>query len=64
MPIMRRWLGRLTFSFFIIAAFLAWEAHKLSRAGAEAWRPAIYLIAACLAVVLGLAGLRERHRPD
>jgi hypothetical protein len=61
---MRRWLGRLTFSFFIIAAFLAWEAHQVHRAGADAWRAALYLLAACLAVVLGLAGQRERHRPD
>ena len=58
---MRRWLARLAFSFFIIAAVLAWEAHKI-RDAESSWRPVLYLIAATLAVLLGLAGVRERHR--
>ncbi len=57
---MRPWLARLSFSFFIIAAVLAWEAHR-ARNGPE-WRPILYLLAGLLAVLLGLAGVRERHR--
>ncbi len=57
---MRRWLARLAFSFFIIAAVLAWEAHR-ARNGPE-WRPILYLVAGLLAVLIGLAGVRERHR--
>lgn len=57
---MRRWLARLSFSFFIIAAVLAWEAYR-TRGGAE-WRPILYLVAGLLSVLLGLAGVRERHR--
>lgn len=60
---MRRWLARLTFSFFILAAVFAWEAYR-ARDGHE-WRPILYLLAAMLCVLLGLAGVRERHRnPD
>ncbi len=57
---MRRWLARLSFSFFILAAVLAWEAYR-ARDGST-WRPLLFLVAAMLCVLLGLAGVRERHK--
>jgi len=60
---MRRWLARLAFSFFIFAAVLAWEAHK-ARGSEESWRPVLYLVAAMMSVLLGLTGVRERHREE
>jgi hypothetical protein len=53
---MKRWLGRLAFSFMIIGGVLAWEGQK--RGG-----PMNYYIPAMIFIVLGAAGLRERHRP-
>ncbi|HZL36028.1 MAG TPA: hypothetical protein VFC78_12000 [Tepidisphaeraceae bacterium] len=59
----RRWLGRLSFSFLIIAgvlAYTAWrgsESHSLSET-----RIILYFFAAMLAFVLFLLGTRARHR--
>jgi len=63
--ITRRWLGRLSFSFLVVAFFLAWEGYKRyqAAAGAADWRIILYFAAAAASVVLGFAGLRERHRP-
>lgn len=60
---MRRWLARLGFSFLVLAFVFGWQGYRLSQQHAEAWR--VYGSYA-LAVVfgsLGLAGVRERHRP-
>ena len=62
---MRRWLARLSFSFFVIAAVLAWEAYKAAGAGAGAGpRATLCTVGAVVAVGLGLLGVRERHRPQ
>ena len=62
---MRRWLARLAFSFFVVAAVLAWEGYRASKyGGGSQGRAVVFLLAAALAVLLGLAGVRERHRPD
>lgn len=64
--ITRRWLARLSFSFFIVAFFLGWQGYRqyVAAGGAIAdWRTLLDFIAAALALLLGLAGLRERHRP-
>jgi hypothetical protein len=60
---MRRWLARLSFSFFILAAVLAWEAYKANGAGAGA-RRTLYAVGAVVCLGLGLVGVRERHRPE
>lgn len=64
--ITRRWLGRLSFSFLIVAFFLGWQGYKeyIAAGGAIAdWRTLLHFVAAVLALLLGFAGLRERHRP-
>jgi hypothetical protein len=60
------WLGRLTFTFFAIAGLLIYDGYRLSRAGPEAPRGvlALYAVAAALSLMMGLAGLRARHRRD
>lgn len=63
---MRPWLARLSFSFFIIAAFLAWHVYQVVHGHAPPQSHAIIfleLVAAVLAFVLGILGIRERHRP-
>ena len=63
---MRPWLARLSFSFFIVAAFLAWHVYRVVHGQAPPQPHAIVfleLVAAVLAVVLGIIGVRERHRP-
>jgi hypothetical protein len=65
--ITRRWLGRLSGSFFVIAVFLAWEGYKRYIAtgrSVDDWRILLYLFAAMLSFVLGFTGVRERHRPQ
>lgn len=62
---MRRWLARLGFSFIILAAVFAWEGYKLTTH--EPTRPQrsyYYFAAAGAFAVMGLLGIRERHRMD
>lgn len=60
----RRWLARLSMSFLIVAALLAYrgyragQTHDLSPAQAS-----ICYIAAAMAFALFLMGVREKHRP-
>ena len=65
-PFTRRWLGRFSFSFLIVGFFLAWEGYKRYTllGGRLDWRAALYLLAAMLSLVLGMVGVRERHRRD
>ena len=57
---MRRWLGRLAFSFIILAAVLVWEGRKArDRGEAATW----YYVGAAVLAGAGMAGMRERHRP-
>lgn len=61
----RAWLSRLTFSFFILAGFLAWEIYRVLTGRAAAvptWQLALYFVAGAMSVALGLAGLRVRHQ--
>ena len=53
----RRWLGRLAFSFLVIAAVLAWEGRK--RENRTPW-----FVAAAVLGAAGIVGIRERHRSD
>ena len=59
----RRWLARLSFSFLIVAVYLAYTAYR----GAENHqlslpRTVLFSVGAFLAFVLFLMGTRERHR--
>jgi hypothetical protein len=63
---MRKWLARLSFSFIIIGAVLAWEGYKAQgRTGfpPNPTRATICYLAAAICIGTGLAGIRERHRP-
>ena len=62
---MQRWIARFSFSFFILAAVLAWEVYNIiqgRRGYVPQWRIALYCIAAMMAFVLGGVGVRARHR--
>jgi hypothetical protein len=58
---MRKWLARLSFSFLILAAVLAWEGHRAGQAGRNGL---LHYAGAVVLVGLGLVGLRERHRSE
>jgi len=63
---MNRWLARLSFSFFIIAAVLTWEIYSAltgRRGQVSEIRVALYMVATVLAIVMGAMGIRARHRP-
>lgn len=62
----RRWLGRFSFAFLVVAFFLGWEGYKrYQAAGGQMadWMTLLDFFAAAVSVVLGFMGLRERHRP-
>jgi hypothetical protein len=59
---MNRWLIRLSMSFFIIAAVLAWSAYQALQHGAPIWQSAMDLFAAAAAITLGAAGVRLKHQ--
>jgi hypothetical protein len=64
---MDRWLSRLAFSFFIIAAVLVWETYKSlmgERGPVAQWRIALYMVATVMCIALGAMGVRARHRSD
>jgi hypothetical protein len=55
----RRWLGRLAFSFLILAAVFLWEGKRAADRGAS---PKTRYGAALIFAGLGVLGIRERHR--
>ena len=60
----RAWLARLSFSFFVVAVVLAWEAYQASagrRPDAPPWRVPVFACAATVMFVLFLAGTKLRH---
>jgi hypothetical protein len=62
--ITRHWLGRLTFSFLVVAFVLGWVGYKRYAAAGGAvgdWQTLLDFVAAALAAALGIAGLRRRH---
>lgn len=65
--ITRRWLARLSISFFVIAFVLGWEGYKRFNAtggSTDDWRTLLDFVAAALSLTLGFTGVRERHRGD
>lgn len=63
---MRKWLARLSFPFFIAAFLLAWQGYKVmtGKAPGGAWPVGAYFVVAAVALGLGMAGVRERHRGE
>jgi hypothetical protein len=61
---MNRWLVRFAMSFFVIAAFLLWEAYQASLHDAPQWRIIFDVLGAMAAISLGIAGTRQKHRTD
>lgn len=60
----RHWIVRLWLSFLIIGFVLFWTGYKAVQAGASAPVKSYCEIAGgILLIVLGLAAVRERHRP-
>lgn len=61
--ITRRWLGRLSFSFLVVAFFLLWQGYERFKSAGDMadWRTALYFGAAGASLALALLGLRERH---
>jgi hypothetical protein len=58
---MKRWLARLTFSFFILAAAALYESRHAAARGHDR---RLYYLAATALTIAAIAGLRERHRRD
>jgi len=58
---MRKWLARLAFSFIILAAWQFWEGGKARQRGAN---PTVHYVVAAILLGAGMAGVRERHRPQ
>jgi hypothetical protein len=61
---MRKWLARLSVSFLVIAFVLVWQGYKLAQAEGNSSRVVLAYLGAALCAAAGLAGVRERHRPD
>jgi hypothetical protein len=61
---MRRWLARFSFSFLAVAFVFAWQGYTFSKMEGTTTRVAAYYIGAALCAAAGLAGARERHRPE
>ena len=61
---MRRWLARLSMSFFVIGFVLIWQGYQWSKIEGNSERVVMSYIGAGLCAAAGLAGTRERHRPE
>ena len=62
---MRKWLARLSFSFMIFAAVLAYEGYHIyhgQRGSRPTWMAYAFFGGAALCFGLALRGVRERHR--
>jgi hypothetical protein len=62
MSAMQKWLARLSFSCFIIAAVLAWEGYKLLQNQSRG--SLLYFVGAGALGALGAAGVRARHQDN
>ena len=62
---MRTWLARLSFALLVLAFVLAWEGYRVAtgRAAGGQGRVVLFYLGAAVLLGLGLAGVRERHRP-
>ena len=63
---MRSWIARLSFSFFIIGIVLVWEAYRAVQGQlgpVASWQVTLFLVAAAASFAMGFLGVRERHKP-
>ena len=58
---MRRWIGRLSFTFLIVAFLLFYEGHKLHNEVGDGGRVRLYYFGAVACVLAGMIGVRYRH---
>ena len=64
---LKAWLARLSFSFFILAMALAWTWYPTLSGrdpNASLAQTTLYWLTIAACVVLGLLGVRERHRGE
>ena len=61
---MRWWLARLGFSFFVLAFVLFWSAYQRNKVEGPTARVVLYVAGGAACAAAGLAGVRERHRPE
>jgi hypothetical protein len=63
---MQKWLARFSFSFLILAAFMAWEAYKMvaGRVPLVPARLTLLCAGAGVCTALAAAGIRARHRDE
>lgn len=62
---MRRVLASLSYSFLIVGVFLAWQAYRGMKGELGVlgpWQVTLLMVGAVFSVVLGLSGVRQRHR--
>jgi hypothetical protein len=66
-PMLQRWLSRLSFTFFVVAALCAWEIYNIRqgrRGFVPGWKVASYYVGAIICIALGMVGTKARHRRD
>jgi hypothetical protein len=59
------WLARFSFSFFIGCGLLLWEAYRMAqgRLGpVRPWQIVLCTLGGLVCFVMGVVGIRERHR--
>jgi hypothetical protein len=61
---MRRWLARLSMSFLIVGFVLVWRGYQIGQVEGSTGRVVAAYLGAAACVAAGLAGVRERHRPE
>ncbi len=58
---MRRWIGRLSFTFFILAFLLFYQGHEIQTELGNSTRVHLHYIGAIVCVAAGMIGVRYRH---
>ena len=62
---MSPWLARLSGTFFIAGAYLAWQAYrgvKGELGSISDLRIVLFMFGAVISIVMGVVGIRERHK--
>lgn len=60
------WLARFSFSFFILGGWLLWQSYKAVQGQlghVSSGQIILFLVGAMVSFVLGVVGVRERHKP-
>lgn len=61
---MRKWLARFSISLLALAFVLAWQGYGWGKTEGNSRRVVWSYLGAALCAAAGLAGMRERHRPE